>query len=281
MPTRRRTTPLLTVLLAVLLSGCGGAEAGKPSKGNRYGLIETGTINAATQAGQPPFAYADKSGKPVGFIIDVTDEAAKRLGLRVRYKATSVTSSLAGLTAGQYDLAASGLGVTAERQKSVDFTKPLFWSTTAVLTTKANKTSALTGFAGKKVGVVTGSAQEPFIPAKMPGAGAVHFQTENAAVSQLLSGNIDAFVVGGPDAVQFMKQYADLRIAASAPVDHPTSMAVPKKHAALLTALDEQITAMVSDGTYTRLYRRYFATPPAPQLLAAWPDLAGQFHGAS
>src|SRR5437588_4116340 len=145
MPTQRRTALLLTALLTVVLSGCGGAEAGKPSKGNRYGLIEAGTISAATQTGQPPFAYADKSGKPVGFIVDVTDEVAKRLGLRVRYKATSVTSSLAGLTAGQYDLAASGLGVAAERQKSVDFTKPLFWSTTAVLTTKANTTSGLTG----------------------------------------------------------------------------------------------------------------------------------------
>ena len=211
----------------------------------------------------------------------MTDEAAKRLGLKVDYKATSVTSSLAGLTSGQYDLAASGLGVTAERQKSVDFTKPLFWSTTAVLTTKKNATSALGGFSGKKVGVVTGSAQEPFLPAKMPGAAAVRFQAENAAISQLLNGNIDAFVVGGPDAVRFMKQYADLRLAASAPVDHPTSMAVPKKHAALLAALDRQIAAMVGDGSYARLYRKYFTTPPAPKLLEAWPALAAQFPGAS
>jgi polar amino acid transport system substrate-binding protein len=280
MPTRSHLS-LPALLLAALcglgLAGC-GTDSGQAAD-NPYGLIEPGTITAATQTGQPPFAYGDPSGKPIGFILDVTDEAAKRLGLKVDYKATSVTSSLAGLTTHQYDLAASGLGVTDERQKSVDFTKPLFWSTTAVMTTKAG-TADLTAFAGKKVGVVTGSAQEPFIPAKMPGALAVSFPAANAAVSQLLNGNLDAFVVGGPDAEHFMTQYAQLRLAASAPVDHPTSMAIPKDHGALLKALDDQIGAMVSDGTYTRLYKKYFTTTPLPQLVAAWPALAGQFPGA-
>lgn len=92
----------------------------------------------------------------------MTDEAAKRLGLKVDYKSTSVTGSLAGLTAGQYDLASSGLGVTEERQKSVDFTKPLFWSTVAVLTTAKSRISSFDGFNGKRVGVVTGSSHDGF-----------------------------------------------------------------------------------------------------------------------
>ena len=260
---------------ALVLAGCGSTS----SADDPYGLLEPGTIRAATQTSQPPFAYGDPTGKPVGFIIDVTDEAAKRLGLKVDYKSTSVTSSLAGLTSHQYDLAAAGLGVTEERQKSVSFTKPLFWSTTAVLTTASSAATQLTDFAGRKVGAVTGSTQEPFVPAKMPGAVPIGFPNANAAVSQLLNGALDAFVVGGPDAEQFLKQYPALRQAASAPVAHPTSMAVPKDHGALLTALDQQIGAMVADGTYARLYRKYFTTAPLPQLVAAWPALATQFAG--
>lgn len=260
---------------ALVLAGCGAGS----SADDQYGLLEPGTIRAATQTSQPPLAYGDPSGKPVGFVIDVTNEAAKRLGLKVDYKSTSVTSSLAGLTSHQYDLAASGLGVTDERAKSVAFTKPLFWSTTAVLTGVKNPAAKLTGFGGRKVGVVTGSAQEPFVPAKMPGAAPIGFPNANAAVSQLLNGSVDAFVVGGPDAEHFLKQYPSLRLATSAPVDHPTSMAVPKDHSALLTALDKQIGAMVADGTYARLYRKYFTTAPLPQLVAAWPELGAQFAG--
>jgi polar amino acid transport system substrate-binding protein len=268
-------TALAATACALLLAGCG---SGSPSD-DPYGLLDPGTIRAATQTSQPPFAYGDPSGKPVGFVIDITDEAAKRLGLKVDYKATSVTSSLAGLTSHQYDLAASGLGVTEEREKNVAFTKPLFWSTTAVLTTTKSTASKLTDFAGRKAGVVTGSAQEPFVPAKMPGAAPIGFPNANAAVSQLLNGSIDTFVVGGPDAEHFLKQYPSLRLATSAPVDHPTSMALPKDHGALLTALDKQIGAMIADGTYAKLYRKYFTTTPLPQLVAAWPELGAQFQG--
>ncbi|MBB5889965.1 transporter substrate-binding domain-containing protein [Kutzneria kofuensis] len=261
---------------ALVLSGCGSSTSD-----DAYGLPDPGVIHAATDSSQPPFAYGDSSGKPIGFVIDVTDEVAKRLHLTVDYKATSVASSLAGLTTHQYDLAASGLGVTAERQKTVSFTKPLFWSTTAVLTTTRSTLSDLTAFGGRKVGVVTGTAQVAFVPAKMPGASPVNFPNSNVAISQLLNGSIDAFVVGGPDAEHFLKQYPALRLAASAPVDHPTSMAVAKDHAALLDAVDKQIAAMVADGTYARLYRKYFTTAPLPQLVSAWPDLGRQFSEAA
>jgi polar amino acid transport system substrate-binding protein len=282
LPGRR---PLLTLLalsgLVLPLVGCGGgSDSAKTSDANPYGLIEAGTIRSATQTGQPPFAYAEDSGKPTGFVVDVTDEAAKRLGLKVDYKSTSVTGSLAGLTAGQYDLASSGLGVTEERQKSVDFTKPLFWSTVTVLTTSKSEISTFDGFNGKRVGVVTGSSQEAQLPTRIPKAQPVRFQNQNAAVSQLLNGSIDAFLVGGPDAKEFMKQYKGLRQAVSAPIDHPTSMAVPKNHAAFLKALDQQIASMVADGSYAKLYRKYFTTQPEPELLAAWPALKSQFPGA-
>jgi len=270
-----RLGALAAAVCALVLTGCGS----EPAADNPYSLIEPGKIHAATQTSQPPFAYGDASGKPVGFIVDITDEAAKRLGMTVDYKATSVTASLAGLTSHQYDLAAAGFGVTEERQKSVAFTKPLFWSTTAVLTSATSTASKLTDFAGWKVGAVTGSTQEPFAAAKMPGAVPIGFPNANAAVSQLLNGTLDAFVGGGPDAEQFLKQYPGLRQAASAPVEHPTSMAVPKDHDALLAALDQQIGAMVADGTYARLYRKYFTTAPLPQLLAAWPELTAQFAG--
>lgn len=276
---RRTAMPFAALTVAALtLSACGSGDS---AGNNPYGLIHAGTIEAGTQTTHPPFAYAEGSGKPIGFIVDVTGEVARRLGLKVDYKTTTVTGTLSGLTSGQFDLAADGLGVTPDRQKSVAFTKPLFWSTTAVLTKKTSAISSLTGFGGKKVGVVTGSAQEPFIPAKMPGARAVRFPTDNAAVGQLLNGNLDAFVLGGPGAAEFTKQYATLRVAASAPVDHPTSMAVRKNHAAFLAAVDRQVAAMVTDGTYARLYKRYFATPPTPQLVSAWPALAGQFRGAA
>jgi polar amino acid transport system substrate-binding protein len=118
--------------------------------------------------------------------------------------------------------------------------------------------------------------QETFIDQKMTGAQKIKFANQNAAVSQLLSGNLDAFVVGGPDAEAYLKQYKKLKIAISAPVDHPTSMAVQKKNTKLLQAVDAQVGAMVGDGTFLRIYKKWFTEAPADGLVSAWPALKSQ-----
>ncbi|MEV0847914.1 transporter substrate-binding domain-containing protein [Streptomyces sp. NPDC049954] len=260
---------------ALLLSACGGGDSAADDK---YGLQEPGTITAAVSTDQPPFASATKSGRPVGFIVDVTDEVAKRLDLKVTYKASSVPGALQGLTSGQYDLAASGLGVTAERQKAVGFTKGLYWSTTDVLTRTNSKASALTAFKGKEVGAVTGTVQQDFVKSKMPEARLSSFQTQPSAVSKLLSGGLDAFVVGGPDSDAYRKQYKNLRVAVSAPVDHATAMAVGKSNSKLQKAIDTQVSKMVSDGTFLKIYDKWFTEAPAPELLKIWPALAKQVN---
>jgi polar amino acid transport system substrate-binding protein len=266
------------VAAALSLTACGsdGSSGGSSAKRDPYGLETAGTVQAAVSTDQPPFASAAKGGAPQGYIVDITDEVAKRLNLKVSYKASTAPAALQGLTSGQYDLAASGLGVTPEREKSVGFTKALYWSTTAVITNTKSTATQVTDFKGKRVGVVTGSVQVSFIKTKMAGAQSVQFPNENAAVSQLISGNLDAFVVGGPDAEAYLKQYNKLKIAVSAPVDHPTAMAVQKKNTKFQQAIDAQVTAMVNDGTFLKLYRKWFTEAPQADLITAWPGLKSQ-----
>ncbi|MGA7203557.1 MAG: transporter substrate-binding domain-containing protein [Specibacter sp.] len=260
-----------TALAAVLaLSACGSNTSSAP---NPYDLITPGTIQAAASGDQPPFAKVDAGGHPAGFVIDITEEVANRLGLKVSYKSSTVPAAIQGLTSGQYDLAASGLGITDERQKSVSFAKGLYWSTTAVLTKSSNPAATLDAFAGKKVGVVTGAVQAAFVEKKMPGAVMTQFEGQNAGVSQLNSGSIDAFVVGGPDAEAYLKQFPDLKIAVSAPVEHATTVAFKKGNAALVNAWDKEVQTMVDDGSYGKIYAKYFTEAPLPQLISIWPGL--------
>jgi polar amino acid transport system substrate-binding protein len=259
----------------LVLSACGGGSDHSAAD-DPYGLQDPGTIVAAVSTDQPPFASATKEGKPVGFIVDLTNEVAGRLHLKVTYKATTVPGALQGLSSGQYDLAASGLGVTPERQKTVAFTKGLYWSTTDVLVTKDSDAGTLADFKGKHVGAVTGAVQEDFVKNRMPGAELTSFQAQPAAVSKLLSGGLDAFVVGGPDADAYRKQYKNLKVAVSAPVDHATAMAVKKSNTKLQQAIDQQIAAMVQDGSFLKTYDKWFAEPPTPQLINIWPGLKNQ-----
>jgi polar amino acid transport system substrate-binding protein len=271
-------TALATGLAVAVLAGCGGSDgesAHVAASSKSFDLLVPGVLTAATQTEQPPFAFAGADGKPSGFAIDLANEAANRLGLKVEYKFTNLQGILTGLTAGKYDIGVAGVGATAERKQSVSFVKPYFWSYLGILTKPESTATSLSDFTGRRIGVVSGSVQEAFATTKLTGSTVIRFKDQPSAVGQLLTGGVDGFLVGGPDAEEYVKkEKGKLKVAVEAESLQGTSLPVRKDNTALVTALDSTIDEMITDGTYLRLYTKYFSRPVAPQMIAERPALA-------
>lgn len=116
--------------------------------------------------------------------------------------------------------------------------------------------------------------QETFANTSLPGAVVVKFKDQPSAVGQLLSGGIDGFVVGGPDAEEYLAREKSLKIAARADSTQGTAFPVRKGNTALVNALDKQIDDMIADGTYLRLYGKWFRQPVSAKLQEIRPGLA-------
>ena len=270
---------------AVLLTGlaaCGGSDTSSAAD-NPYNLITPGTIIAAAQSDQPPYTVIEQGGaKPEGFAIELIEEAAKRLSLKVEYKVTNLQGVLAGISANQYDMGVAGFVMSEERKKSVDFIKPFNWGFTAVMTRTSAKENALTDFSGKKVGVVTGAIQESFAKTRMPGIVLTTFHDRPAAIGQLLSGGIDAFVVGGTQAEVYVAKEKTLKIAVQADNPDGTSLPIKKGNTALVNAVDTKIDEMIADGTFMKLYLKWFTTSPiSPRIVEFRPGRADAIKGGA
>jgi len=74
----------------------------------------------------PPFTYIDNNDNPVGFDIDCVNWIAKEMGFEVKHIPIPWDSIIVELLAGKIDLIASGMTITEERKKLVDFTIP-YW----------------------------------------------------------------------------------------------------------------------------------------------------------
>ncbi|WP_030669352.1 substrate-binding periplasmic protein [Streptomyces cellulosae] len=269
--------------LVLSLAACGGGTDTAGGSANaattKYKLVQDGVITAGTQAEQPPFAVTDAAGDPSGFAVDLMNGAAKRLGVKVQYKTTNLQGILAGLSAGQYDIGVAGVGATPERAEQVAFTTPYYWGFTAVLTRESGRQNSPADFDGKRVGVVSGAVQEAFLTKRMPDAKPVKFKDQTALISQLLSGGVEAIVVGGADADEYVKKQP-VRIAVEQ--DSLQGSAFPLRKNGdpeLLKDIDAQIDAMIDDGTYIKLYRKYFQDPVAADLIKERPRLAEQVEG--
>ena len=86
---------------------------------------ENGEINAACLADSPPFAYY-QNNKLSGYCIELLTLFAKKYGYKVKLEEAKVTSIIAGLTSGKYDIGASIFSVTEERKKSMSFSDTIY-----------------------------------------------------------------------------------------------------------------------------------------------------------
>ena len=89
----------------------------------------------------PPFAFVDKNGVPDGFDVKALDWIAKEMKFKVKHQPQDWDSIVPSLKAKKIDIVASGMSITDQRKKEVNFTDP-YWKIEQVLVAK--KDSALT-----------------------------------------------------------------------------------------------------------------------------------------
>ena len=81
---------------------------------------------------RPPFALKDETGHWTGLGVDLWEKIARGLNLSFDYVEVPFDQLVPDLAAGKLDLAVGEVGVSAEREKKIDFTQPYLTSSSAV-----------------------------------------------------------------------------------------------------------------------------------------------------
>ncbi|GHU63569.1 hypothetical protein AGMMS49983_07320 [Clostridia bacterium] len=90
-----------------------------------FTTIQEGKLLVGAEVGYPPMEYTTEDGLTfIGFDIDVTARIGELLGLEVEIVNTAWDGIFAGLEKGQYDLIASSVSITPERQEKYILTAP-------------------------------------------------------------------------------------------------------------------------------------------------------------
>ena len=109
---------LAVIMMLSLLTGCG-------QKGTSLKDIQkAGELVVATSPDFPPFESLQSDGSVVGIEIDLLNIICEKLGVSLKIEQMNFDSVLPGIQAGKFDLGASGISVTPEREKNVLFTDP-------------------------------------------------------------------------------------------------------------------------------------------------------------
>ncbi|MFJ2817590.1 ABC transporter substrate-binding protein [Streptomyces sp. NPDC087294] len=246
------------VLVAGCSSGGSGSGASKTAAGG-VELVKAGQLTTCTHLPYPPF-QSEIDGKVQGFDVSLIDLVAKNLGVKQQILDTPFENFKTGafLNSGECDLAAAGMTITAERAKNVAFSEPYFDATQAVLADKNSGITSFAGLKGQKVGTQAQTTGEDY--AKSKGLDPVSFESSDAVLNGLRTGQVKAVVIDYPVVEGWLKNKANagaFKVVDTIDTGEKYGFTVKKGNTKLLAAVNKAITEAKADGTYKKLYEKW------------------------
>jgi polar amino acid transport system substrate-binding protein len=264
-PTPR--TFLITALVAVAamlgLTACGGGA--KAAADNPYGLITPGQLRVASLGDAKPYTFTGADGQFTGFDVELFRDVAKRMGVTdVVFTGQDFSAILPAVANGQFDAGVAAIGITDARKKTVDFSTGYLAGYLTVITKKDSGISSAEALAGRRLGVVQGTLQEAYAVKNLPQANLVRFPDNNAAISAVNRGSVDAHFLDHEAAKAYIAQFGLVSAADIPSFDAPAGFALKRGNTALKGAFDKALVAAMEDGTWKALYEKWFPGSPMP-----------------
>ena len=243
----------------------GAGENAPQQKQNASAQTESvPTLRVGSLTVYAPFEYMDSAtGQYEGFDMDLVRELGKREGYKIEIVSMTLDGLIPALMADNIDVAVSALTITPERSEKVDFTKPYINAGLTVMTTRDNapKIKSLKDLEGKCLCAEIGSSGALFMK-RIPGTTIRTFNSAADAFLELNKNGCYAVLNDGPVNKYFLRQDAakSMNLVALDWVvsDDQYGFAVKKGNAELLKKLDDALDAMKKDGTYDRIYDKWF-----------------------
>lgn len=238
---------LALVMAAAFLTACG-------SSGVQLADVQkAGKLVIATSPDFPPFENLE-NGEVVGIEIDIMNLICEEMGVELVIEQMDFDSVIPGIQAGKFDAGVSGITVTEDRKKNVDFSDPYFLASQAIVVTPDSPITCKADLTGKKISVQTGTTAEEYCMDE--GYEVFAFTANNDAASALTSGKVDAWVVDNEVAVALAAEQG-LVVLDEAMTSEPYAFAFPKGSDTLVAEFNKILSEMIADGTIQGIFDSY------------------------
>ena len=223
------------------------------------------TIRFATEASYPPFESIDANNKIVGFDVDLANALCKEIDATCTFTNQAFDSLIPSLKFRRFDAAIAAMDVTEERAKQVDFSN-IYYENSAVFVAAQGKFADAAQLTGKNIGVQNGTSHQSYLLEQLKGKEikAVPYASYQNALMDLTSGRVDAVFADTAVAAEWLKSHAGYQMVGQPVTDAKYfgagfAIAVNKGNKALLDSLNQGLAAIKANGTYQKLYAKYFS----------------------
>jgi len=250
------------ILLLVTFTFAQGAYADSNSD-VFYEIQKKGEISVGVSI-LPPWVMKNKEGKLIGFEIDIANQLAKDLGVKVSFKQYQWNKIIPALKQGEIDIIASGLSITPKRALDINFSSP-YASSGYSLATCLSLTKDFTTIKdlnNEKIYItaVKGTVSADLARKVFPRAKLDLRKNAEEATSAVVNGSVHAFISSSPIPEFISLKHPD---QVDLPLKKPLlttkeAFAIRKNNQEMLTFLNAWITAHEADEWIDSSHQYWF-----------------------
>jgi len=252
---------VFTLLLLLLVS-----SAIAQSNSRLHKILQSGELRVGTTGDWNPMTVRDPGTNSYkGFDIDVVNELAKDMGVKLKFVPTEWKTLINGIVADKYDISTSA-SVTPQRIRTVGFTKSYYQISTVPMTLKKNlgqfKNWEDINKPSVTVAVTLGTSQEQQVKQFFPNASIRSIEAPARDFHEVLAGRAQISVTSNIEASKLIQAHSQLAVV---PVSQPRTPAdlafiVVQGDQVWLNFLDHWITIKQNRGFFERLKAKWMPT---------------------
>ncbi len=243
----------LSVMLAVLFTGCISQKNDEVAT-----LVNRKVIKVGLEANFMPLVFKE-NGRIKGIEPEIAARIGELSGAKIELCEYPWNDLIPALEAGKIDVIMSGMTITAEREKKVDFTKSyiragqmalLRTSDVAEFSTKEKITGTT-----KKIGFIKDTTGDFFVSEKCTKAQKVPFKETADGIKALSDKKIDVFIIDAP--VVWEMSNPDLTALLDPLTEEYLGWAVRKNDKGMLEGLNKCLILMEMDGSLDSIKKKW------------------------
>ena len=259
MKLKKLVSVLLVAACVFSLAACGSKDDSKDSKESKKDSKDT--LVMATNAESPPYEFHE-GDDVVGIDADIARAIGEEMGMEVKIEDMAFDSIIPAVTSGKADFGAAGMTVTEDRKKNVDFTDTYATATQVIIVKEGSDIAGPDDLTGKKIGVQLGTTGDIYAD-DIEDAKVERYNKGFEAVQALTQDKIDAVVIDGEPAKEFVAEADGLKILDEAFTEEEYAIAVAKDNDDLLKKMNEALASLKESGKIDEIVAKYISADKA------------------
>ncbi|KOF17214.1 ABC transporter substrate-binding protein [Ensifer adhaerens] len=218
-------------------------------------------LKVGSDTTSPPMESVDPaSGQIVGFDVDVVNAICAKINCQAEFVTTGWDGIFAALDQGNFDLVASGVSITEERKKAMDFSDPYIVNSQAVLMRVEDQDITLDRFkeAGRKLSAQANTTDAQVAEGVVGKENVAAYDTFSAAIIALKNKDVDGVVINGANAAAYEREFAGELVVAIKDLESDPLGLVFRKGDENVAAFNEGLKMIKDDGTLDQLVNKYW-----------------------